>query len=337
MSETTDREAEFVQEYVESRAYDDDYSGPETLRENAAKYGASLFGTNVSRMGWFDWLDDRKGKSAEDATTKDVRGFLLYLQEEGLSSPTQTQARSGISLYYQLMDIDCENPVEGLDGSWRATTNKEKATGEKRNHPSREEIKAMVENAPEPTLRSTLIIKLLYQTGCRRMELATIRKDKVDIENQEIRVEADKTDDWRTVTFRESLRQPLNIWINGPRQDEPSFDENNPYLFPSPTTRGENDHISGQVVRQTVHDAAQNAGVQDTYGDGDVNGQNQWKVTPHALRHAFAVHAAENDVPAPHLKKIMGHTKLDITQIYADIAEDDAAEMMKSRGPSLGD
>ena len=336
MSKTTDREAEFIQEYVESRAYDDNYGDPETLRENAKKYGASLFGSNVSRMGWFEWLEDRKGKDPQDATTKDVRGFLLYLQEEGLSSPTRTQARSGISLWYQLMG-EGENPVADLNGSWRATTNKEDATGEKRNHPTRDEIKALIENAPEPTLRSTLIIKLLYHTGCRRMELATMRKDKVDLENQEIKVYADKTDGWRTVTFRESLRQPLNIWINGPREDEPGYHEDNPYLFPSPTTRGENDHISGEMVRQTVHEAAQNAGVQDTYGDGDVNGRNQWKITPHALRHAFAVHAAENGVPAPHLKKIMGHTKLDVTQIYADIAEDDAAEMMKSRGPSLGD
>lgn len=336
MSKTTDREAAFIQEYVESRAYDDNFGGPDTLRENAKKYGASLFGSNVSRMGWFDWLEDRKGKSPEEATTKDVRGFLLYLQEEGLSSPTRTQARSGISLYYQLMDMDCGNPVEDLEGTWRATTNKEKATGDRRNHPSREDIQAMVDHAPEPTLRSTLIIKLLYQTGCRRMELATMQADKVDIEGQEIRVYADKTDGWRTVTFRESLRQPLNIWINGPREDEPGYHDNNPYLFPSPTTRGDNDHISGQMVRQTVHEAALNADVQDTYGE-DVNGQNQWKVTPHALRHAFAVHSAENGVPAPHLKKIMGHTKLDITQIYADIAEDDAAEMMKQRGPSLGD
>lgn len=336
MSQTTDREAEFIQEYVESRAYDDKFGGPETLRENAKKYGASLFGTNVSRMGWFDWLRERRDKAPEDATTKDVRGFLLYLQEEGLSSPTQTQARSGISLWYQLMDVECENPVEGLEGSWRSTTNKEKATGEERNHPSREAIQDMVDNVPEPTLRSTLIIKLLYQTGCRRMELATMRVEKVDVQEQEILVYADKTDDWRKVTFRESLREPLNIWINGPRQDEPGYHDNNPFLFPSPTTRGDNDHISGQMVRQTVHEAAQNAGVQDDYG-ADVNGNRQWKVTPHALRHAFAVHAAENGVPAPHLKKIMGHTKLDITQIYAEIAEDDAAEEMKKRGPSLED
>lgn len=335
MSETTDREQAFITEYVESRAWEDG-KDPETCRENAKKYGASVFGSNVARMGWFDWLREERDKDPEDATTKDVRGFLLYLKQQGLSGPTRVQARSGISLWYQLMSEDGHNPIEGLDGSWRATTNKEDATGEKRNHPTREDIKAMIENVPSPTLRSELIIRLLYQTGVRRMELAKMKADKVNLEEREIRVYADKTDDWRTVTFREDLRQPLNIWMNGPRQDEPGYHDDNPYLFPSPTTRGNNDHISGQMIRQTVHEAAQNAGVQDTYGE-DVNGQNQWKVTPHALRHAYAVHAAENGVPAPHLKQMLGHTKLDVTQIYADIAEDDAAEMLKKRGPSLGD
>lgn len=335
MSKTTDREQAFIQEYVESNAWQDG-KDPETCRENARKYGASLFGSNVSRMGWFEWLREEREKGPKDATSKDVRGFLLYLKEHGLAGPTRTQARSGISQWYQLMS-EAENPVEGLDGSWSVTTNKEDATGQERNHPSQADIQAMVDHAPEPTLRSTVIIKLLYHTGCRRMELATMREDKVDVEGQEIRVYADKTDDWRTVTFRESLRQPLNIWLNGPRKDEPGYHDSNPYLLPSPTTRGTNDHISGEKIRETVHQAALNADVQDTYGDGDANGQNQWTITPHALRHAFAVHAAENGVPAPHLKEMMGHTKLDVTQIYADIAENDAAEMMKSRGPSLTD
>lgn len=332
MSATQDRLTAFQDEYVESRAWEGD-KDPETCRENARKYATSLRGT-ADRLGWFEWLESERGKSATDATTKDVRGYLLFLKEEGLSGPTRTQARSAISLYYQLMEPDGENPVEGLDGSWRATTDKENATGELRSHPSRREIQALIENVPTPTLRSELIIKLLYQTGVRRMELATIQVERIDLDAQEIQVYADKTDEWRTVAFRESLRQPLRLWLNGKRQAEAGYYDGNPYLFPSPSTRGDNDHISGETIRQTVHQAAENAGIQGTYGE-DVDGKNQHKITPHALRHAFAVHAAENGVPAPHLKEVLGHHSLDITQIYANIAGADAADMLKEKGPSL--
>jgi len=332
MSNLTDVE-DFIQAYVQSQAWDDD-KDPETLRENAKKYAVSLFGANVERMGWFEWLREEQEKSPEEATTQDVEGFLWYLRRQGLSGPTRTQARSGISQYYQLSDIETENPVQGLNGSWKATTDKEEATGEKRVYLSKEEVAAMVENVPKPTLRSELIIKLLYQTGVRRMELAKMELDRIDLEDREIRVYADKTDDWRTVTFRNSLRQPLNIWIKTRRQDEPGYYDENPYLFPSPSTRGENDHISGETIRKTVVEAAERAGIQDSYGQ-DATGKNQNKVVPHSLRHAFAVHSAENGVPAPHLKTVLGHHSLDITQIYANIADQDAVDMLKDRGPSL--
>lgn len=326
-----DREG-FIQEYVESQAWKDGRD-PETCRENAKKYSVSLVGTE-DRLGWFEWLDEERDKSAEQATTGDVRAFLLYLQEKGLSGPSQTQARSGISQYYQLSDIDSPNPVAGLDGSWRATTDKENATGEKRVYLSKEEIESMIENVPEPTLRSELIIKLLYQTGIRRMELATIEIERLNLEDREIQVYADKTDEWRTVGFRSTLRNSLNLWIQAQREDEVGYHEDNPYLFPAASTRGESDHISGETIRKTVVDAADRAGIQEAYGE-DATGKDQNKVVPHSLRHAFAVHSAENGVPAPHLQTILGHHSLDITQIYAEIADQDAVDMLKKRGPDL--
>lgn len=326
-----DRES-FIQAYVESQAWKDSRD-IETCRENAKKYAVSLEGTQ-DRLGWFDWLHEERNKNREEATTGDVRAFLLYLEEQGLSGPTITQARSGISQYYQVADIDTDNPVEGLDGSWGATTDKEIATGEKRVYLSKEEVAAMIENVPQPTLRSELILKLLYQTGVRRMELATIELDRVNLEDREIQVYADKTDEWRKVGFRSSLRDSLNLWLQTARKDEPGFFEDNPYLFPSASSRGENDHISGETIRKTVVEAAERAGIQEAYGE-DATGKNQNKVVPHSLRHAFAVHSAENGVPAPHLQTVLGHHSLDITQIYAEIADQDAVDMLKERGPSL--
>lgn len=329
MSNSPTNVDQFVDAYVEANAWQDGRD-PETCRENAQKYAVSLFGEAVDRKGWFDWLD----KPPEEATPDDARGFMAYLQEEGLSASTRMQARSGISQWYQLMDIEAPNPVEGLDASWRVTSEKEQATGEKRSHPTREDIEAMIDSAPEPTLQSELIIQMLYQTGVRRMELATIKIDHIDREARRIRVYGDKTNEWRTVAYQPTLDTPLTLWIDGARRGVAGYTEDNPYLFPTMTMQGHKDHISGQTIRETVVKAAKNAGVQGTYGR-DVNGQNQHTITPHSLRHAFAVHSAENGVPAPHLKEVLGHHSLDVTQIYADIAGDDAADLLAERGPSV--
>ena len=323
----------FVEAYVDENAWQDGRD-PETCRENAEKYSASLFGDTVDRMGWFQYLQSEHGKSPDEADPKHVKRFMRYLQKQGLSAPTRTQARSGVSQWYQLQAPDVTNPVNGLDASWSATSDKEKQTGEKRSHPSRDAIQALIDHAPDPTLLSELLLKLLYQTGCRRMEVATIKVDKVSPEEREIRVYADKTDEWRTVAFQPSLDTQLSIWLDTQRQFTPGHSDENPYLFPAMAKGSQSDHISGQYLYETVTDAAANAGLQGSYGS-DANGNNQRTLTPHSLRHAFAVHSAENGVPAPHLQEILGHHSLDVTQIYADIAGKDAADMLKDRGPSV--
>lgn len=319
---------DFVQDYVDYHAWKEGRD-PETCRENAHKYAVPLFGENVSRLGWFDWLREERDSSPEEASTNDVRAFLTYLTEEGLSAPTRSQARGAISQWYQVNDMAETNPVEGLDGSWRATTDKEESTGEERVYLSESEVEDMIENVPEPTLRSELIIKLLYHTGARRMELATIELERLDLEEMRVEVYADKTNEWRDVPLRNSLREPLNIWITSYRPSEPGWFDGNPYLFPSLRTRETDaDHVSGETVRKTVIEAAENAGLQESYGT-DSLGQNQNLITPHTLRHSFAIRAVEEGVPAPLLQEIMGHHSLEVTQEYADIAGEDAVGMFR--------
>lgn len=323
----------FVDEYVGHHGANE-RRDPETLRENAEKYATSLRG-HGDRMGWFEWLDAKRDKSHADAEERDVRRYLTYLRELGYASSTRTQARSAISQFHKRMGFDGENPAAGLDDlPWSHESEKQKANRDERTYLTTGQVKALVENAPEPTFRSKLIIKLLYHTGVRRTELAKIQVEDVDIEEREIDVYGDKADEWRTVTFKDSLRSPLNTWIKGPRKGEFGYSDENPYLFPYLSGRAENDHISGQTIWQTVVDAAENAGIQETYGQ-DVNGQSQYKITPHTMRHTFAYHSAENGVPAPHLKEVLGHHDLKISQIYLDAAGQDAVDMLKDRGPSL--
>lgn len=323
---------QFIEEYVDANAWKDSRD-PDTCRSNAQKYAVSLRGTD-DRLGWFDWLSDRGNESPDEATPEDVKRFLRYLQKQGLSASTRNQARSGISQYYQLMEPDHPNPVDGLDASWTVSTDKEKSTGEERVYLTRDGVATLIDNAPEPTLQSELIISLLYQTGVRRMELARMKVNKTDTEAREIRVYGDKTNEWRTVIYQPSLDTTLRLWLSSARKGVVGYTPDNPYLFPTMSLQGEKDHISGQKIYETVVQAAKNAGIQESYGR-DATGKNQNKIVPHTLRHTFAVHSAENGVPAPHLQAVLGHHSLDITQIYVNIAGKDAAEMLKAKGPSL--
>ena len=58
-------------------------------------------------------------------------------------------------------------------------------------------------------------------------------------------------------------------------------------------------------------------------------------VTPHCLRHSFAVNCVKKGVSTASLKKILGHNRLETTEIYLNICPEDAMSefFQKVEGP----
>jgi integrase/recombinase XerD len=57
------------------------------------------------------------------------------------------------------------------------------------------------------------------------------------------------------------------------------------------------------------------------------------RVTPHVLRHTFAVNCARAGVSTASLKKLLGHDRLETTEIYLNISGEDALrEFQRSPG-----
>ena len=55
------------------------------------------------------------------------------------------------------------------------------------------------------------------------------------------------------------------------------------------------------------------------------------KVTPHVLRHSYAVHLIRNNVPLNVVQKLLGHSKIDITSIYTQIDSNTAINEVDTR------
>lgn len=58
-------------------------------------------------------------------------------------------------------------------------------------------------------------------------------------------------------------------------------------------------------------------------------------VTPHMFRHTFATQLLENDVDIRYIQKILGHSSINVTQIYTHIQMNKEREIMKSKNPRL--
>lgn len=298
---------------------------------------------------WTEWLEnpgvkeydvnrrDRDSKTIYDATTGDLRVFLRQQLQAGIAGGTIRTRRWAIASFYQeLKEIsdegydlpNFENPSEDLDTSdWQSLSGESKKAEVLKEvyYLEPEEIDLLAENAPNPKLRNELIIRLLYQTGLRRGEMAETRLKDVDTEERSISVHATKTHLNRTVYYQPSLDTLMNRWVNVERKALATAGSE--YLFPTFKT----EQIAPKQLSRTVKKAANAAGLQSQVYT-NAAGQEQMKVTAHVLRHSFAVQSLKNGMDTRTLQKLLGHAKIETTERYLRLAKSDVRDAARKYG-----
>lgn len=201
------------------------------------------------------------------------------------------------------------------------------------------EYRQLLNHVPEPKFRNELIIKCLWHLGLRRKELTDIavepRRESEDVyghldfsENR-LRVPPVKGTETRPVWFRDELAVPLKRWIRSERRAVYYADESE-YLFP--TRRSE--QLSPKRVTKVVTQAAENAGIQTTLYE-DANGNERTRITPHALRHGYAVQHVRNGTNVKVLNDLLGHEDMETTQVYLQFDDETKREAQHRHAPEV--
>lgn len=281
------------------------------------------------------WLEGR-GQSLDDVTKETVEEYLWHLEDEEYAEDTIKVHRSGIIAFFDERVGEDDNPAREVDfgrGQWQTTTNKKKATREDVEYLEPEEVQQLIEHVPEPSARNRLILRLLFTTGVRVGELARVRLSDIDRDERTIRIHTEKSDSYRTVVYPRGLSGLMSLWIDSLRPAK-LYADDSPYLFPT----DDSERISVETIGHVVRKAAKSSGLQEVYSE-DARGAKQHKITPHTLRHSFAVNAIKQEppMPIPLLKDALGHSDIDVTQIYLKVAGDDVEDAYRKYGPRLSD
>lgn len=288
---------------------------------------------------WDGWLTEEREKTIWDAETVDLRAFAEDLIYDGMAATSVSQRVSAVSKFYQdlskmadrhdLPEVP-ENPYDGFDKEdrkmLRGETKKQKALkesdGDKYPYLESDKVKQLSENVPAPRLRNELAVRLFFDCGFRREELAKAKVDNVNEDNT-IRIPPGKSEG-RVVGFREQTAFLLDRWLNRGGRDSMTYAPDSGFIFPTNVS----EHISPDYLNRMVKESAENAGIQETtatYADG----RKQHKVTAHTLRHSFAMDKLEADVGVTTLQKLMGHTDIETTMIYVHMSDEEAREKSK--------
>jgi len=148
-------------------------------------------------------------------------------------------------------------------------------------------------------IRNLTMMKLLYYTGMRIGEVQQLNLDNILWDTKQLLVRG-KGDKERLIPMSLKLEEVLTTWFT--LRSEMNFVRSDAF-FISLGRNHRGKRISYGALRQIVKSMLKEAGLGD--------------YSPHKLRHTFATQLLDRGAPLEQISKLLGHSRLDTTLIYA--------------------
>jgi integrase/recombinase XerD len=280
--------------------------------------------------------DEKFSGKLWDFSTQDAWLLASHLKHE-FNGTVPLNRYNAIKRFYRwgsvMKKID-ENPLAQWNTQKELKLTKTTATETKLDddddYPCRvDDIRAMEENAGKYPIRNACLIRLLFHTGCRRDEVASLRIQDIDFDDRTIQIRESiaKNNEERYVGYKPSLDGMLSLWRKKrERWNTKGYDE----LFIG--ERG--GKLSGEAINDLVVRAANRAGInRPLYADANARIdpetgkliKNRHLISSHNIRHGTATKMIQDDNCDPYrVSRYMGHKSVEFTiKKYVDQETDD--------------
>lgn len=233
-------------------------------------------------------------KPMEEITTNDIRAYLYQLQASGKqSNATLDRTRCHLNTFFNWCVDEGylpKNPVRQIKTI--------KCEKKERRFLSDEELEMVRDACADIT--ETAIIEFLYSTGCRVSELTSLKRSDVDFQTHEVKLFG-KGSKYRTSYMNAKCELTLRKYLLT-RSDASEF------LF---------------VGRRSPHNGYTNRTIEKMLEKIGERANLPFRLIPHILRHTTATHALQHGMDVTEIQKLLGHSKIDTTMIYAKTSQED--------------
>lgn len=146
-----------------------------------------------------------------------------------------------------------------------------------------------------------IVVLLGVRAGLRRGEMAALRWADVDFKNNQLYIAPNKTEKYRFVPMSQDLRAAL---LNAQKRAKNDF----VVTVGDPSARQSQYFLSVAYKKKMAH--------------FEMNGK-KIHCFLHKLRHTFASHLVQNGIDLYRVSKLLGHSSITMTEIYAHLAPAD--------------
>jgi len=257
-----------------------------------------------------DWAD-KQGVALVDVTQLNIRSYLDHLKVLGKSDATVSRSMASLKNFYTylvsagfveatpLIEIHVERGEKKLP---QILTNKEI-----------ELLLAQPACVDEKGYRDKAMLELMYATGIRVSELIELNLDDVNIDVGIIKCSNAKKG--RVIPLYPAAQKALKVYLKDIRAGMLA-DPDEQALFVNVNGA----RMSRQGFWKILKHYQQTAGIEK-------------EITPHTLRHSFAVHLLENGADIDSLQELMGHCDISSTQMYTQMVNQKIKSVYKKCHP----
>ena len=248
---------------------------------------------------YFNWIELNSLKYKE-LSRSDVLEYLAYLFGQKLEGKSVARNLSSLKAFHNyliLKDITKSNPCEKIETP--------KFVKSIPSSLSENEVEKLLDAPDENTfigIRDKTMIETLYSCGLRISELVDLEIIHINLRQGVIRV-LGKGQKERLVPMGQKLINLIGIYFS--KLEENKIKNSSNFLFLS--QRGKK--ITRQAFWHRIKIYATKAGLENN------------KISPHILRHAFATHLLNNGADLRVVQLLLGHSDLNTTQIYTEVAK----------------
>jgi integrase/recombinase XerD len=225
-------------------------------------------------------------KKPEEINSRDLIGYLAQKKEAGCQNSTLSLIHAAMRYFFkEYLKMSIIDDVK--------TPKKAKSLPKVL---TKEEIKQIFQTTKFG--RNRLMLKFMYGSGCRVGEVVNLKVNDINFKEKNAIIRAGKGNKDRFIILSKDWLIELKKYLKKKKiKSEFVFSKKN------------GKPISTDTIQRIVRESTKQAGITK-------------EITPHSFRHSYATHLLESGTNIRYIQTLLGHTSLNTTQIYTNVASE---------------
>ena len=280
-----------------------DYAKYLTGEKHASANTVSSYLRDIHQFA--DWLAAESRPELRQADTETVQDYMSWIQVHGKSASSATRFLAAVKSFYNYLlmrGLVKKNPAKGV-----AIAKAEKKYPEILTSREVELFLEQPQCVDAKGFRDHAMLELLYATGMRVSELICLNIEDLNLAASFVRCESKGRE--RIIPLYRTAVRALSDYVKDIRP-QIIADSDETALFVNMS----GERMSRQGFWKIIKYYQEKAGIQK-------------EITPHTLRHSFAVHLLENGADLRAIQEMLGHADISSTQVYTHVVKNNLKDV----------